>query len=188
MQNRQLYTIQEGDNGTKFVTGNTFVIKDTLKQMKGTWVPTKNAWMLPADSDLNLLPKFKVLNNKNTFELKEMIKDAGGIWDNNTKTWFVPETFDEKILMPKQSEPEPEIDEVICSRAKKACSLCRQEGHTKNSCICPHCKSRSLHKPGECPTIHPNYKKSDNCACSCYGLCDWCSIIGKPVEVFRNEK
>lgn len=153
-----LYTVQQNDDGTKWVSGNTFIIKDQLKEMKGLWKPSNNAWLLPADADMDLLPKFKLIKKLNTFEVKDEIKAAGGIWNSSMNGWLVPESFDESIIRP---------------RAKPKCSSCGSEEHRKDKCACPHCNLIGQHPAKSCPTTFSCYKKSGDqyCACSGAGIC-----------------
>jgi hypothetical protein len=194
--------IKVNENGTRWIYGNTFVIKDSLKNAGGLWDSESKGWLMPAEfnGDLNrmmleakglieanfatreetdgegnrveLPPLMKLIVHCNAFKVKEQIKASGGVWDWERKGWAVPYDFDESIIPPDE-RPRDEDGNVV--RRKPKCSFCGSEDHKKNMCPCGSCGMNGLHKPEDCPKLNPLYKSSgQNCHCSPYGLCDVC--------------
>jgi hypothetical protein len=72
---------------------------------------------------------------------------------------------------------------------RKSCGLCGREGHGAINCICPFCYYINLHKPLECPTINPKFRRFlvvpknvdpkdwPKCTCEIGGICNNCEFL-----------
>ncbi len=181
--------VKNNENGTKWISGNTFDINEYLKKAKGIWCSQEKAWLLPQefdtaeiaglkdqakaklDSELESRQNIKLVKHCNAFKVKDKIIAGGGSWNPERRGWIVPASFDESIIPPDDRQRD-ENGNVIKKASK--CSFCSSEDHKKNKCPCTNCRMIGLHPTKDCPTIDPNYRKTPNCRCSPIKVCDVC--------------